>query len=60
MASSPATQDASTTTVITPQALYEHWKGHRRLTRRVIEAFPERELFEFSVGGMRPFATLAM
>ena len=60
MASSPTTQDASATTVITPQALYEHWKGHRRLTRRVIEAFPERELFECSVGGMRPFATLAM
>ena len=28
------------------------------MTRRVIEAFPEKELFEFSVGGMRPFAGL--
>jgi len=60
MATAPTTQDATATTVITPQALHEHWQGHRRLTRRVIEAFPERELFEFSVGGMRPFASLAM
>lgn len=44
---------------ITPDALLEHWQAHRRLTRRVIEAFPEQELFDFSVGGMRPFAALA-
>ena len=37
----------------------EHWQGHRNLTRRVIETFPEKELFEFSVGGMRTFAELA-
>lgn len=47
-------------TVITAQALLSHWQGHRVLTRRVIEAFPEEELFTYSVGGMRPFATLAM
>lgn len=46
--------------VITPDALLEHWQGHRRLTRRVIEAFPEDQLFTFSVGGMRPFGALAM
>lgn len=46
--------------VITPTELLEHWQGHRRLTRRVIEAFPEKELFSFSVGGMRPFSELAM
>lgn len=46
--------------VITPQALLHHWQEHRRLTRRVIEAFPEKELFEFSIGGMRSFAGLAM
>ena len=45
--------------VITPEELKEHWQGHRRLTRRMIEAFPEKELFEYSVGGMRPFAQLA-
>jgi uncharacterized damage-inducible protein DinB len=46
--------------VITPQELLEHWQGHRRLTRRVIEAFPENELFSFSVAGMRPFSELAL
>lgn len=47
-------------TFITTQALLEHWEGHRRLTRRVIEAFPEDQLFSFSVGSMRPFGMLAM
>lgn len=50
----------TTATVITPEAFLAHWQGHRGLTRRVIEAFPEKELFEFSIGGMRPFVTLAM
>lgn len=45
--------------VITQQQLLDHWQGHRRLTRRVIEAFPDDQLFHFSVGGMRPFGTLA-
>lgn len=45
---------------IAPDALLEHWQGHRRLTRRVIEAFPEDQLFSFSVGSMRPFGVLAM
>jgi len=45
--------------VITPEALLEHWQGHRRLTRRVIEAFPEDQLFKFSVGSMRPFGLMA-
>ena len=48
------------TPFITPQALLAHWQGHRRLTRRVIEAFPEDQLFTFSLGGMRPFGGLAM
>lgn len=46
--------------VIPPAALLEHWQGHRRLTRRVIEAFPEDRLFSFSVGSMRPFGAMAM
>jgi uncharacterized damage-inducible protein DinB len=46
--------------VITPEALLEHWQGHRRLSRRVIEAFPEDQLFSFSVGAMRPFGVLAL
>ena len=45
---------------ITPEALLAHWQGHRRLTRRVIEAFPEDQLFAFTVGGMRSFGELAM
>ena len=44
---------------LTPDQLREHWQGHRRLTRRMIEAFPEDKLFAFSVGGMRPFGALA-
>jgi uncharacterized damage-inducible protein DinB len=50
----------ATVTVITPEAFLAHWQGHRGLTRRVIEAFPEKELFTFSIGGMRTFAVLAM
>lgn len=44
--------------VITPEDLLNHWQGHRALTRRVIEAFPEKDFFEFSIGGMRPFSKL--
>lgn len=37
-----------------------HWQGHRRLTRRVIEAFPESHLFTFSAAPpMRPFGVMA-
>jgi uncharacterized damage-inducible protein DinB len=46
--------------VITPKELLRHWQGHRALTRRVIDAFPEKDLFGFSVGGMRPFSELAL
>ena len=45
--------------VITPEDLLQHWQGHRALTRRVIEIFPEKDFFEFSIGGMRPFSKLA-
>ena len=51
--------DASTP-FITPDALLAHWQGHRRLTRRVIDAFPEDQLFTFSIGGMRTFGELAL
>jgi uncharacterized damage-inducible protein DinB len=47
-------------TFITPQALLAHWQGHRRLTRRVIEAFPDDKLFSFSLGSMRPFGVMAL
>ncbi len=48
-----------TSTFLTPAQFLDHWQGHRRLTRRFILAFPEKELFSFAVGGMRPFAELA-
>ena len=46
--------------IFTPEALLEHWQGHRRVTRRMIEAFPEDKLFTFSIGGMRPFSGFVM
>jgi uncharacterized damage-inducible protein DinB len=44
---------------ITPDGLLQHWQGHRRLTRRLIEAYPEDQLQTFAIGGMRPFGALA-
>ena len=52
--------EATTLPFVTPDEMLAHWQGHRRLTRRVIEKFPEDQLFSFSVGGMRPFGDLAM
>jgi uncharacterized damage-inducible protein DinB len=40
--------------------LLEHWHGHRRITRRAIEAFPDDKLYTYSIGGMRTFAELVM
>lgn len=54
------TTSSDTPVVITPAQLLEDWQGHRRLTRRVIDAFPEDSLFSYSIGGMRPFSVLAM
>lgn len=48
----------TTPQVITSENLLKHWQGHRALTRRVIEAFPEKDFFTFSIGGMRPFSQL--
>jgi len=50
----------ASTPFITPDGLLAHWQGHRRLTRRVIHAFPDEKLFTFSVGGMRPFGVLTL
>lgn len=55
-----ASETPSPGLVIPPEALLEHWQGHRRVTRRVIEVFPEDQLFRFSIGGMRPFSAMAM
>ena len=45
---------------MTSQQYLEHWQGHRALTRRVIDAFSEDQLFNYSIGGMRTFSALAM
>ena len=46
--------------VISSDQLLKHWQGHRGVTRKTIEAFPEDKLYDYSIGGMRPFATLVM
>ena len=46
--------------VMPAEALREHWQGHRRLTRRVIDAFPDDQLFTFRVPPMRPFGIMAL
>lgn len=51
--------NSTATPILSPEDLLKHWQGHRSLTRRVIEAFPEKELFEFSIGGMRTFSAIA-
>jgi uncharacterized damage-inducible protein DinB len=45
---------------LSPGALLDHWQGHRRLTRRVIEVFPDDKFATFSVGGMRPFRVMSV
>ena len=44
--------------LLTPEALLTNLKDVRALTRNVIEAFPEKELFEFSVANLRPFSQM--
>ncbi|MBC7850730.1 MAG: damage-inducible protein DinB [Chitinophagaceae bacterium] len=57
LTSKPAT--AAKSFISLPEIL-EHWQGHRRLTRRTIEAFPDDKLFTYSLGGMRPFSELVL
>ncbi|MEQ7800085.1 DinB family protein [Pedobacter sp. ASV1-7] len=47
-----------TTYFASAEDILNQWMGHRRLTRRVIEAFPNDKLFDYSIGGMRPFADM--
>ena len=53
------TSTSTAAPIMSSQQFLEHWQGHRALTRRVIEAFPDDKLFTYSVGGMRPFSELA-
>lgn len=50
----------ATAQILSKEELLNHWQGHRNLTRRVIEIFPEKDFFEFSIGGMRPFVQLVL
>jgi uncharacterized damage-inducible protein DinB len=50
----------STAAAVTADALLEHWQGHRRLTRRLIEAYPEDQLFSYAIGGMRTWGELTL
>ncbi|MVN88445.1 damage-inducible protein DinB [Deinococcus sp. HMF7620] len=46
--------------VLSLSTFLPHWQGHRALTRRTIEAFPEGELFTFTPAPpMRPFGQMA-
>ncbi|HET8735014.1 MAG TPA: DinB family protein [Pricia sp.] len=56
----PVKEKTSLNEVITPDELLVHWQGHRGLTRKVIEAFPEKEFFDYRIGGMRTFAEMIM
>jgi len=44
--------------LLTPQALLTNLKDVRALTRKVIEAFPEKDLFEFNIANLRPFSAM--
>jgi uncharacterized damage-inducible protein DinB len=58
--STQASEVETATPFITHNELLEHWQGHRKLSRKVIEAFPEDQFYGFSIGGMRTFAQLSM
>jgi uncharacterized damage-inducible protein DinB len=53
------TTATATVSVLSAEDVLKNWQGHRALTRKTIEAFPEDKLFSFSVGGMRPFGEMA-
>ena len=41
-----AAQGVTSPVFIAAPALLDHWQGHRSLTRRVIEAFPDDQLLD--------------
>lgn len=47
------------TKLMTTEQLRIHWQGHRNLTRRVLEAFPEADFLNFTIAGMRTPAQIA-
>jgi uncharacterized damage-inducible protein DinB len=52
------TKAASKMAGISTDILLDQWLGHRKVTRKVIEAFPEDKMFTYSIGGMRSAAQL--
>src|SRR5690606_35040400 len=54
-----AVEEKQGVSTLSTDELLAHWRGHRGLTRRGIEALPEEELCGYSMGGMRPVAELA-
>ncbi|MGY4537948.1 putative damage-inducible protein DinB [Mucilaginibacter sp. UYNi724] len=52
-------ETTATVSVLTANELLQNWQGHRRLSRKVIVAFPEKDFFEFTIGGMRTYNILA-
>jgi len=52
------TTATATASIINKEELLKHYFGHRFLTRRTIELFPEDAFFTFSIGGMRTAAQL--
>ena len=50
--------NTDSTPFVSTKNFLNEWLGHRRLTRKVIAAFPEDQLFTYSIGGMRPFAEM--
>ncbi|SEI93866.1 Uncharacterized damage-inducible protein DinB (forms a four-helix bundle) [Deinococcus reticulitermitis] len=44
---------------LSPAQFLAHWQGHRQLTRQVIEAFPDDQLFAYHALDMRTFGELA-
>lgn len=55
-----ATKEIQKAGSISTDVILAQWLGHRKLTRRVFEAFPEDKLFTYSIGGMRTAAQLAI
>ena len=45
--------------ILSTAEFLKHWQGHRQLTRQVIEAFPDDQLFKYHAPEMRNFGELA-
>ena len=59
MNSAPETIAPQATALVTPESMLKHWQGHRSITRKTIEMFPEEHLFTFQPAPpMRSFGAL--